>query len=161
MCETGILGMWPSLPCLRAHFPSVHLPKYLEKYSTAGMLKKVRSCRLLFLHSCILSYCIYPTASIHSATLWTGSSKALCAAPQHVHPQFWVKLIPANSPAFQFHTNMKANTVFCLQTSQAPTKGVEEIKSSAEWLRSQIHQPSSSVMDSSLKSLGEEVQIKL
>lgn len=54
ICETGILG--PSLPCLRAHFPSVHLPKHFEKYSTAGMLKKVWSCRLPFLDSWVIVY---------------------------------------------------------------------------------------------------------
>lgn len=104
----------------------------------------------------------YITHSVDTfCSLWTRSSKALCTVAQHVHPQFWVKFIPAILPVFYFRTNMKANTVFCLQTSWASTKEMKEIKSSAEWLRSRLHQPSSSMMDSALRSPGKEVKIKL
>lgn len=38
----------------------------------------------------------YITHSVDTfCSLWTRSSKALCTVAQHVHPQFWVKLIPA------------------------------------------------------------------
>lgn len=57
-----------------------------EKYSTAGLPKKVRSCRLPLLYSCILSYCIYPTASVHFAPCEEGQAKLSALLPNTSTP---------------------------------------------------------------------------
>lgn len=116
-------GTWPSLQCLCASFPSVHLPKHFWKYSNAdstGVLKKSGPAGCHFYTRAFWVVLYIPRHRYVLLPVKRVEQSSLRCSPT-CPPPIW--FIPANSPVFQFHTNMKANTVFCLQTSRAPTKG--------------------------------------
>lgn len=158
--ETWILGTWPSLQCLCASFPSVHLPKHFWK-QPCGLYRrpeKVWSCRVPFLY---WSYSIYPSVSIRFAPCEKGWAKLSAPSPKMSTPNSeWSSSQPTR-PCSSFTQTWKQTLCFASRLPELQQKGMEEMKSSAEWPRSWIHQPLSSVMDSSLKSAGEVVRVKL
>lgn len=154
--------MWQSLQSL-CTMPSVHLLKYFWKNSTAdspGVLKVSAPAGCHF-HSHVFSVILYnpqrgyillPVKTVKQSSLHRCST---CPPPvlSEVHPGQ-----PSRVPLS--HKHESKHRVLPPDFLNF-NKGNKRNKCGAEWLRSRLHQPSSSMMDSALKSPGKEVKIEL
>lgn len=125
--ETWILGTWPSLQCLCATFPSVHLPKHFWKYSTAdstGVLKKSgpAGCRFytrafgVILYIPRHRYVLLPVKRVEQSSLRCSPT---CPPPilSEVHPR-------PTRPCSSFTQTWKQTPCFASRLPElAPTKG--------------------------------------